>query len=171
MDLGWHGSDGRVRVGKLVRAVQELTGQAAHAQVRQGCSPDKLQRVCVKQRCILLYTKSFVYILYYTTLKPFELQALPIKEIDWGAVIPRLGAANRAISRYDGILHAIPNPDVLLAPLRTQEAVLSSAIESCSPACAVRIKREADSGPSRIGLAQLGAQLQKPSLSRPSPPR
>ena len=44
-------------------------------------------------------------------------------------MIPQLGAANRAISRYDGILHAIPNPDVLLAPLRTQEAVLSSAIE------------------------------------------
>lgn len=62
-------------------------------------------------------------------MKAFQPQPLPIEEIEWDTLISELGAANRAISRYDGVLHAIPNPDVLLSPFRTQEAVLSSAIE------------------------------------------
>ena len=33
------------------------------------------------------------------------------------------------MARYDGMLQAIPNPDILLSPLTTQEAVLSSRIE------------------------------------------
>ena len=40
-----------------------------------------------------------------------------------------IGKANRAIAMYEGILHGIPSPDVLLSPLSTQEAVLSSTIE------------------------------------------
>jgi hypothetical protein len=34
-----------------------------------------------------------------------------------------------AVVRYDGILTAIPNAAILLSPLTTQEAVLSSRIE------------------------------------------
>lgn len=34
-----------------------------------------------------------------------------------------------AVARYDGMLAAIPNPRILLAPLTTREAVLSSRIE------------------------------------------
>ena len=37
--------------------------------------------------------------------------------------------ANECHWRYDGMLAAIPDPDVLLAPLSTREAVLSSRIE------------------------------------------
>ena len=33
------------------------------------------------------------------------------------------------MARYEGVLHGIPNRDVLLSPLTTQEAVLSSRIE------------------------------------------
>jgi len=33
------------------------------------------------------------------------------------------------VARYEGVLHAVPNAHVLLAPLTTQEAVLSSRIE------------------------------------------
>ncbi len=43
--------------------------------------------------------------------------------------MPLIGPANAAVARYDGILSAIPNPDILLSPLTTQEAVLSSRIE------------------------------------------
>ena len=43
--------------------------------------------------------------------------------------MPRIGKANAAVARYDGLLQSVPNPDVLLAPLTTQEAVLSSRIE------------------------------------------
>lgn len=49
--------------------------------------------------------------------------------IDWPRLIPFLGTAVAAVARYDGMLAAIPNPGVLLAPLFTQEAVLSSRIE------------------------------------------
>src|SRR5712691_4358159 len=53
----------------------------------------------------------------------------PPRELDWGALIPLIGPANAAVARYDGTLSAIPNAAVLLSPLTTQEAVLSSRIE------------------------------------------
>jgi len=53
----------------------------------------------------------------------------PPKTIDWQRLVPRLGATAAAVARYDGMLAAVPNPAVLLSPLSTQEAVLSSKIE------------------------------------------
>lgn len=53
----------------------------------------------------------------------------PPKAIDWTKLIPLIGPSSAAVARYDGMLAAIPNPDVLLSPLTTQEAVLSSRIE------------------------------------------
>ncbi len=53
----------------------------------------------------------------------------PPRNLDWSRLIPLLGPAAAAIARYDGMLAAIPNPGVLLSPLTTQEAVLSSRIE------------------------------------------
>ncbi len=44
-------------------------------------------------------------------------------------LIPLIGRTHAAIARYDGILYGVPNPGVLLSPLTTQEAVLSSRIE------------------------------------------
>jgi Fic family protein len=62
-------------------------------------------------------------------MKPFEPEPLPIATIDWTALIPLIGGANRAIAGYEGVLYGVPNPNVLLSPLTTQEAVLSSRIE------------------------------------------
>ncbi len=53
----------------------------------------------------------------------------PEARLDWPTLVPLIGPAVAALARYDGVLAAIPNPDVLLAPLTTQEAVLSSRIE------------------------------------------
>lgn len=53
----------------------------------------------------------------------------PPDKIEWAQLIPLLGPAAAAVARYDGMLAAVPNPGVLLAPLSTQEAVLSSRIE------------------------------------------
>ena len=53
----------------------------------------------------------------------------PPKELNWARLVPLIGPANAAVARYDGILAAIPNVNVLLSPLTTQEAVLSSRIE------------------------------------------
>lgn len=53
----------------------------------------------------------------------------PPPTLDWPQLIPLLGPAAAAVARYDGMLAAVPNPAVLLSPLTTQEAVLSSRIE------------------------------------------
>jgi len=53
----------------------------------------------------------------------------PPLNFDWLRLIPLIGPANAALARYDGTLQAIPNAAVLLSPLMTQEAVLSSKIE------------------------------------------
>lgn len=53
----------------------------------------------------------------------------PPGQLDWERLVPLIGPANAALARYDGMLAAVPNPAVLLSPLMTQEAVLSSRIE------------------------------------------
>ncbi len=62
-------------------------------------------------------------------MQPFLPHELPIKNIEWDKLIDIMGKANRYVARYDGLLQSIINPEVLLSPLRTQEAVLSSKIE------------------------------------------
>lgn len=59
----------------------------------------------------------------------YHYDQFPPGELDWPRLIPQLGPAAAAIARYDGMLSAVPNASVLLAPLTTQEAVLSSRIE------------------------------------------
>ena len=53
----------------------------------------------------------------------------PEDRLNWPKLIPLIGPAAAAVARYDGVLAAIPDPDVLLSLLTTQEAVLSSKIE------------------------------------------
>lgn len=59
----------------------------------------------------------------------YHLGGFPPASLDWERIAPIASAANRALGRYDGLLEATPNAAVLLAPLLTQEAVLSSRIE------------------------------------------
>lgn len=59
----------------------------------------------------------------------YHLGQFPPQELDWPRLIPLLGPANAGLARYDGLLSAIPNAHILLSPLTTQEAVLSSKIE------------------------------------------
>lgn len=53
----------------------------------------------------------------------------PPGDLEWARLVPMIGPASAAVARYDGMLAAIPNAHVLLSPLTTQEAVLSSRIE------------------------------------------
>lgn len=62
-------------------------------------------------------------------MKPFEPEPLPPKDLDLLALMPVVGKANRAIATLEGLFYGIPNPNVLLSPITTQEAVLSSKIE------------------------------------------
>lgn len=62
-------------------------------------------------------------------MKPFVPHKLPIEKLNWSELVREISLANREIARYDGLLQSIPNPMVMLAPLSTKEAVLSSRIE------------------------------------------
>ncbi|MBT5707333.1 Fic family protein [bacterium] len=60
---------------------------------------------------------------------PFEPERLPPEDLNYIALMPSAGAANRSISTLNGLLYALPNHSLLISPLTTQEAVLSSKIE------------------------------------------
>lgn len=62
-------------------------------------------------------------------MQPYTPDALPVTDLDFRQLLPLVGQANAALARYDGLLQGIPNPAVMLSPLTTQEAVLSSKIE------------------------------------------
>lgn len=53
----------------------------------------------------------------------------PPRNLDLARLFPLIGPANAAVARYEGVLSGIPNPNVLLSPLTSREAVLSSKIE------------------------------------------
>jgi Fic family protein len=72
---------------------------------------------------------------------------LPIERIDWEALISPVGRSNRALAQFGGILSALPNPALLLAPLTTQEAVLSSRIEGTQATLGDVLKFEAGQTP------------------------
>ena len=62
-------------------------------------------------------------------MRPFIPHELPIENLNWQQLVPLIGKANAAIARYDGLLQSLMNPGILLSPLTTNEAVLSSKIE------------------------------------------
>lgn len=62
-------------------------------------------------------------------MQPYIPSALPLADLDYRLLLPLVGQANASLARYDGLLQGIPNPAVMLSPLTTQEAVLSSKIE------------------------------------------
>jgi hypothetical protein len=64
--------------------------------------------------------------------------------LDWAAHVSLIGQANAALARYDGMLQSIVNPAVFLAPLTTQEAVLSSRIEGTQASMEEVLEYEAD---------------------------
>jgi len=62
-------------------------------------------------------------------MKPFTPHTLPIKDLKRDKFIHLIGEANRALARFDGLIQSIPNAAILLSPLTTKEATLSSKIE------------------------------------------
>ncbi|MBF0155116.1 MAG: Fic family protein [Magnetococcales bacterium] len=60
---------------------------------------------------------------------PYIPQSLPRPDLDYGRIIRKVGLANAALARYDGLLQSVINPSIMLSPLTNREAVLSSKIE------------------------------------------
>ncbi len=53
----------------------------------------------------------------------------PPENINIASIAALIGRANASLSRYDGLLESLVNPDVMLSPLVMKEAELSSRIE------------------------------------------
>lgn len=62
-------------------------------------------------------------------MKPYVPEELPLSGLDHRRLIGLVGRANAELARYDGLLQGVVNPQLMLSPLTTQEAVLSSRIE------------------------------------------
>lgn len=86
-------------------------------------------------------------------MPPYVPCALPLSGLDYQRLLPLVGQANAALARYDGLLQGIPNPDVMLSPLTTQEAVLSSKIEGTQATVDEVLEQEA-------GLIKEGEKFQ-----------
>lgn len=77
---------------------------------------------------------------------PYHHGKFPPSRLNLEALLPLVGPANAALARYDGTLSGIPNADLLLAPLSTQEAVLSSRIEGTQATMGEVFEFEAENG-------------------------
>ena len=59
----------------------------------------------------------------------YHSERFPPQNLDWHGLLPLIGPAHAAVAGYEGMLKGLPNANVLLSPLASQEAVLSSRIE------------------------------------------
>lgn len=62
-------------------------------------------------------------------MTPYIPNTLPLEGLDFKQLFGLATKANAGLARYDGLLQGITNPAIMLSPLTTQEAVLSSKIE------------------------------------------
>lgn len=82
-------------------------------------------------------------------MEPYIPTQLPLVGLDYHRLLKYVGTANSELARYDGLLQGIINPALLLSPLVTQEAVLSSKIEGTQVTIEDVLEQEA-------GLLQTG---------------
>jgi len=70
-----------------------------------------------------------IAVIYHTQMKPHIPLPFPPDNLKLESVVSLVGQANACLSRYDGLLESLVNPEVLLSPLLMKEAELSSRIE------------------------------------------
>lgn len=59
----------------------------------------------------------------------YHYDAFPPRDLDFGHFLNELLSATEALARYDQMLQGLHDSEILLAPLRNQEAVISSRME------------------------------------------
>lgn len=74
----------------------------------------------------------------------YHYDQFPPKNIDYEKIITNLVKATDAIARYDQMLKGMHNSEILLSPLRNQEAVISSRMEGTISTMDEILKYEAD---------------------------
>jgi len=85
----------------------------------------------------------------------YRLDGFPPTDIKWEPLIPLIGEARAALARYDGLLASVPNANILLSPLLTQEAVLSSKIEGTNVTMSEVLEIEAGGDDKRMTQPKL----------------
>lgn len=83
---------------------------------------------------------------------PYHAGKFPPSKLELERLLPLIGPASAAVARYDGVLSVIPNAAVLLSPLTTQEAVLSSKIEGTQATMGEVLEFEAEGGRKKISV-------------------
>ncbi|ANN69842.1 Fic family protein [Bordetella bronchialis] len=68
----------------------------------------------------------------------------PPAQLDYGKLVPQLVKATDAIARFDQMLKNMHNSEILLRPLRSQEAVISSRMEGTVSTIDEILRYEAD---------------------------
>lgn len=76
----------------------------------------------------------------------YHYDLFPPATLEYGKLVNQLISATDAIARFDQMLKNLHNNDILLAPLRNQEAVISSRIEGTISTMDEILKYEADIG-------------------------
>lgn len=74
----------------------------------------------------------------------YHYDGFPPKDIDALRIVKPLSAAASALARYDQMLKGMHNSEILLAPLRNQEAVVSSRMEGTISTLDEVLRYEAD---------------------------
>ncbi|MEM7759563.1 MAG: Fic/DOC family N-terminal domain-containing protein [Cyanobacteria bacterium P01_A01_bin.40] len=74
----------------------------------------------------------------------YHYDKFPPNNLDYGKVVEQLVKATDAVARYDQMLKSMYNSEILLAPLRNQEAVISSRMEGTVSTMDEILKYEAD---------------------------
>lgn len=80
----------------------------------------------------------------------YHYDKFPPKNLDWDKLIPLIGPASAAVAAFDSLLFSIPNANILLSPMTTQEAVLSSRIEGTQATMGEVLEFEADDKNTKI---------------------
>jgi len=75
----------------------------------------------------------------------YHYEKFPPSKLDFGQIVNPLIKASDALARYDQMLKNMHNSEILLAPLRNQEAVISSRMEGTISTMDEILKFEADS--------------------------
>jgi len=122
-----------------------MLGKAIDQRRIESCVDDKGDREIGRNACKdrLKRSRRMSAVKYHTG-------KFPPQRLDLERLLPLVGPASSAVARYDGVLSAIPNASVLLSPLTTQEAVLSSKIEGTQATMGEVLEFEAEGGRKKI---------------------
>ncbi len=82
----------------------------------------------------------------------YHYNKFPPKRLDYAKLIGPLNSATDALSRYDQLLKGLHNSTILLAPLRNQEAVLTSRMEGTVSTLDEILEYEAQENEDALGV-------------------